>query len=387
MRSRIVIGSAHLAGYPEGGGHFLAYVQFLPGLKALGHDVHWLEVLYAGQGPIDAQQRAGLFMRRMRRLGLAEHVHLLIHDTARGEAPPRLETLTPVNTTRREVTRLAETADLFWNLTGAIRRDLSGLFRRRVLIDTDPGKYQLGGLEGDMGLDDHEVLFTVGGKMHDPDCRVPTLGHKWNRFRPILYLPWWPVAPEPAAEAPWSSVTQWPWGKEYWYEGERIVGSKREGYLAHIELPKLTGRRLQLAANIHPGDRTGDRERLQEHGWSVVHPHRVAGNPWAYARYIRRSRGEILVPQPIYRAMRTGWFSDRSVCYLASGRPVVAGDTGFSDYLPTGAGLIGFNSVEQAAEGIRQIEGDYATHARAARELAEAELDGTRTLAAMLDAC
>ena len=152
-----------------------------------------------------------------------------------------------------------------------------------------------------------------------------------------------------------ASITQWTWD-EIWY-GKRVLStSKRDAFLRYLEMPRRTGRTFELAANIHPKDTTGDRERLLNRGWKLVHPHRVARSPAIYQAYIHRSRAEFSCPKPIYRELKTGWFSDRSAAYLASGRPVLAENTGFEDHLPTGSGLISFHDFDEAQAGVAEID-------------------------------
>src|SRR5262249_12244454 len=152
------------------------------------------------------------------------------------------------------------------------------------------------------------------------------------------------------------------------------------------ELPRRVGRPFRLAANIHPEDQTGDRELLNSRGWGLVHPHEVAGSPASYRDFIRKSRAELSCAKPIYSELKTGWFSDRSACYLASGRPVLAEDTGFGDHFPTGSGLVVFQNLEEAVAGVADIDANYARHSRAAREFAEEYLDSRRCLETMLAA-
>jgi hypothetical protein len=215
---------------------------------------------------------------------------------------------------------------------------------------------------------------------------VPTLGVGWTGFLQFVYLPMWRAAPDPGPRAPFTSVTQWNWG-ELWL-GDRVLSvAKRDAYLRYVELPRVSGRPFELAANIHPDDATGDRELLASHGWRLTDPHVVAASPARYRDYIARSRAEISCPKPIYRELGTGWFSDRSACYLASGRPVLAEETGFSEALPTGGGLVAFRDLDEARAGVAAIDADYERHSRAARELAEAYLDSRRVLESMLAAC
>jgi hypothetical protein len=134
-------------------------------------------------------------------------------------------------------------------------------------------------------------------------------------------------------------------------------------------------------------DSTGDRELLLANGWKLADPHEVAASPAAYADYIRRSRAEISCPKPIFRELKTGWLSDRSAAYLASGRPVLAEDTGLSDHLPTGEGLLVFRDLEEAVAGVAEIDAHYEHHCRAARMFAEEYLDSDRCLSKMLALC
>ena len=382
-RVRIVLGNGSLAAYPEGGGHWTVFLQYLVGLVALGHDVLWLELLRStGDERVD-RQRIDAFFAHMRAFGVDDRCAVLRH--AAEVAHPALEQTVAYGRGRAQVAEAIRDADLVWNFCAAFRAPLLSLFRHRVLIDLDPGHLHVAALSCDMGIDDHDALLTVGRKLHDPDCEVPTLGRRWMGFTPFVHLPLWAAAPDPGPGAPFTSVTQWTW-EELWL-GQRVISvSKRDAYLRYLELPRRAPRPFELAANIHPDDATGDRALLTGHGWRLVHPYDVAASPDAYRAYIAASRAEICCPKPIFRELRTGWVSDRSAGYLASGRPVVAEDTGFADFLPTGAGLMAFTSLDEAAEAVAAVDADYPRHARAARQLAEAHFDSRRCLESMLSA-
>jgi hypothetical protein len=260
------------------------------------------------------------------------------------------------------------------------------MFKKRVLIDIDPGHLQVSSLSCDLETLHHDAFLTVGRKMHDADCEVPTLGMRWRRFSPFVYLPMWEQVADPGPQAPLTSVTQWNWDELM--IGDRVVSiAKRDAYLRYIELPRNCQRPFELAANIRSDDRSGDRELLTQAGWRLNDPLTVAGSPEAYQKYIQQSRAEICCPKPIFRELRTGWFSDRSVSYLASGRPVLAEDTGFSESLPTGNGLLVFRDMEQAVAGVAEIDGNYRHHSQAARALAHDLFDSRKCLASMLEAC
>jgi hypothetical protein len=383
---RIVLADGgSFAGYPQGGGHWSCFLQYLFGLHALGHEVFWLEVLSSSGNRVRDQRLIDVFLKRFERYGFKDRCAVLLYDQDIAELT--LETARAIGMSKDRIREIARDADMLWNFACGLQQPLLSLFKRRVLIDVDPGHLQESALiRNNMGIHDHDVFLTTGTKIHDTNCQVPTLGLTWHRFMPFIYLPMWDAAPDPGDHAPFTSVTQWTW-EQLWLDGRVLSVSKRDAYLGYLSLPQKTTRPFELAANIHRRDDTGDRELLLRHGWKLVDPHRVAGSPAHYQGYISRSRGEFQCPKPIHKHLRTGWFSDRSACYLATGRPVLAEDTGFSDHLPTGRGLIAFNNLEEALVGVAEIDGNYPKHMRAARELAEEYLSSEKCLPSMLSAC
>jgi hypothetical protein len=381
---RIVLANQTLADYPQGGGHWTCFLQYLFGLTALGHDVFWLELLHSTGNPARDQRLIDIFFGRFNRYGFKDRCAVLLYSPQVTE--PTLEAGHPYGMSRERLREIAHDADLLWNFACSLPQPLLSLFRRRVLIDGDPGHLQVSALTWDMGIHDHHVFLSAGTRLHAPDCQVPTLGVKWHQFVQFVYLPMWEVGPDPGIDAPFSSVTQWKW-EQLELQGRILSVSKRDAYVRYIDLPKRARRPFQLAANIHPQDATGDRERLLTRGWELVNPHRVTRTPSGYQNYIKQSRAEFSCPKPIHKELKTGWFSDRSACYLASGRPVLAEDTGFSEYLPTGRGLVCFNNLEEAVAGVAEIDRDYPQHMRAARELAQEYLNSEKRLSAMLAAC
>jgi hypothetical protein len=381
--ARIVLGNSSLAKYPEGGGHWTWFLQFALGLVALGHDVTIIEAFPSSGDERDDRRRIGVFFDRMRQHGLGDRCALLLYD--QGLEVQEIDAARERGKSRREILEIVRGADVLWNFACSIRQPMLSMFKRRALIDVDPGHLHISALTWEMGIRDHHVLLSTGRKIHDPDCRVPTLGLQWQGFSPFVYLPMWHAGPDPGPGAPFTSVTHWTW-EELHYEGRVVSVSKRAAYLRYLELPRRARRPFHLAAYLTPDDRTGDRELLEANGWTVLDPWRTAGTPEDYARFIVGSRAEIQCPKPAYRELRTGWFSDRSACYLASGRPVLAEETGFSEYLPTGEGLLKFGNIEEALTGVAAIDTDYARHSRAARRIAEEFLDSRRWLPAILSA-
>jgi hypothetical protein len=380
---RIVLANGSLAQYPQGGGHWTVFLQYLFGLDALGHDVFWLELLDA-TGKARDQRLIRTFLNRFHHYGFGRRCALLLLD--RNLSTPTLETAEAYGMGKSHLKDIVESADLVWNFCCTLRQPFLSIFKRRALIDLDPGMIQVPALTRDMALFDHEILLTIGSKVGEPDCQIPTLGRTWHRFMPFVYLPNWQAAPDPGEGAPFSSITQWTWD-EIWYEKRVLDASKRRAFMRYLDIPQRAARPFELAANIHPKDRTGDRELMLRMGWKLVNPHGVARSPATYQNYIRQSRAEFSCSKPIYRELRTGWFSDRSASYLASGRPVLAEDTGFSEHLPTGRGLLSFNTLEEALAGVAEIDGNYPQHMHAARELAEEYLSSKKWLPSMLSAC
>jgi hypothetical protein len=354
------------------------------GLNDLGHDVFWLEIMRSAENNALDGARIATFFERMGHYGFKDRCALLLY--AKDTEALNLEAAREYGKTKPDIRELATSADLVWNFCGTLRQPLLSLFKRRVLVDQDPGILQISALSWDLALNDHHVFLTAGNKLHAPDCQVPTLGLIWHPFLQFVYLPMWETAPEPGPAAPFTSITQWTWEEVWW--GDRVLSAtKRDAYLRYIDLPRHVPCRFELAANIDASDDTGDRERLLSHGWRLVHPHQVAGSPALYRDYVRQSRAEISCPKPIYRELKTGWFSERSASYLASGRPVLAEDTGFSDVLPVGEGLVAFTDQKEAAEKALDIHVHYDRHTRAARELAEEYLGSRRCLTRMLAHC
>ncbi|MGH7780092.1 MAG: hypothetical protein ACREQR_09720, partial [Candidatus Binataceae bacterium] len=246
---RIALGNGSLAAYPPGGGHWSWFLQYPLGLRAIGHQVFWLELLKSSGDRTRDRALIDDFFTRIRAYDLADSCALLLLEDPVVEDLDRAE---PFGMSRAEISRRIAGADLLWSLSCAIREPLLSRFRRRVLIDTDPGHLQVSALSWDLGINRHDAFLTVGAKIHDPDCEVPTLGLHWRPFLPFVYLPLWERTPAPPASAPITSITQWTW-EELPLADRMLSASKRAAYLRYAELPRLSGRAFELAANI--GDR------------------------------------------------------------------------------------------------------------------------------------
>jgi hypothetical protein len=266
---------------------------------------------------------------------------------------------------------------LLLNLAGSLPADLRADFARTVLFDVDPGPFQLWAGEFDLGVGTHDVHLTIGMNLGAADSPIPLAGVPWQRVWPAVHLPAWPDQGGVGGER-YTTVTQW-WTNQYAFlRGDTYDCNKRPGFVELIDLPAFTPVSLELAANLHPGE-TEDRALLARHGWRLADPAVVAGTPGAFRRYVQGSRGEFSCAKPAYVKARPGWVSDRTVCYLASGRPCVVQATGAEHHLPASAGLHFFHTRDQAVAALRAVEADYGAACRAARALAE-EVFATRVV-------
>jgi len=252
-------------------------------------------------------------------------------------------------------------------------------FRRSAYLDLDPGYTQMWNAQGRLsGLRAHDLHFTVGENIGQ-GAACPADGIRWRPVRQPVLLDYWPDCSPPANGA-FTTVASWrgPYGRVQ--HGGTTFGVKAHEFRKYVDLPSRTPHRFEIALEIHEDDGP-DRQNLLEHGWIVRDPLEVAGDPWAFRRFVQQSGAEFSVAQGIYVETASGWFSDRTTRYLASGRPALVQDTGFSRNYPVGEGLLAFGSVDEALSGIDAIHRDYRRHARAARALAVDHFDARKVLA------
>ncbi|MDQ4068865.1 MAG: hypothetical protein M3203_05250 [Actinomycetota bacterium] len=261
---------------------------------------------------------------------------------------------------------------------------LTGCIPVRVYLDLDPAFNQLWHeVEGiDMRFDGHTHFVTVGLALGSPACAVPTGGRRWITSVPPVVLDEWPMASVLERDA-LTTVANFRGYGSVQHDGV-LYGQKVHSLRTMLDLPLRTTERLVLAMTVHPGEER-DLSALHDNGWELADPIGLTCTPDDYRRFVQGSKGEFGLAKSGYVLSRSGWFSDRSACYLASGRPVVAQDTGFSEHVPTGEGLLAFSDVDGAIDAIDHLNEHYAAHRRAARDLAEEYLDSDRVLGRLLD--
>lgn len=362
------------------GGLVWHHLQYVMGLARLGHDVYFFEdsddypSCYDPERNLtDGDPAYGLRFtaRTFDRVGLGGRWAYYDAHTSRWLGP-----------CAERAVKICAGADLLLNLSGMnpIRPWLE-VIPVRALVDTDPAFMQVRHLTDAWSLEravQHNAFFSFGENIDRPESAIPEDGLPWQPTRQPVVLDAWPVTPGPA-RGRFTTVMQWNSYAAQEYNGQRY-GMKSESFGPFMELPSLVGPILELAGNGVP------RSRLARNGWLVRDALEPTRDPWVYQRYIQKSRAEFSVVKHGYVVSQSGWFSERSAGYLASGRPVLAQDTGYPTWLPTGTGVIPFSTPEEAVAGIDEINRRYHLHCRAAREIAAEYFDASQVLTDLIEA-
>jgi hypothetical protein len=382
MRQTVIVAGS-LAQRPHVGGHAWVFLQYLLGFQRLGWDVHFVDRLEpemcvdeAGLPvPFEGSANVRYLARVMNGFGL-DGRWTLLYDKGRQVA----------GTPREEAVERASRSTMLLNVMGFLDdQEILAAAPLRVFLDIDPG---FGQMWQELGLhalfQNHDRYVTVGERIGQAGCTIPTCGIDWVTTKPPVELSEWPVT-DSTDRRRFTSVASWrgAWGPLE-YRG-RIYGLRVHEFRRFLELPSTTPAAFEVALEIDDAD-GNDLRRLNQHGWSLVDPRDAAGDPWRYRAYVQESGAELMIAKNMYVDTRSGWFSDRSACYLASGRPVLAQDTGIGDQLPCGEGLVTFATVEEAAARVSEMLGAYERHSRAARELAEEHLAATQVLPKLVSA-
>ena len=293
-KQKIVLGSSTLATYPEGGGHWSVFLQYLLGLQALGHQVILMECFISMGDTKRDEHRIDLFLKRLNEYGFKDKAVIITFP--KESRSQNIEMANCYGKSLNAIKDLISQADLLWNFCASIRQPLLGLFGKRVFIDLDPGHLQVAALNYSFDLKEHHSYLIVGSKMEDEDCEVPLLNLRWKSFRPFVFMPQWPVASKQNIGRYFTSISHWNW-EELELNGRRLSLSKREAYLRYIDLPKNVGKPFELASYFDPNDKTGDEDLLKVNCWNVVNSWEVANTPQRYQKYIVGSKGEISCPR------------------------------------------------------------------------------------------
>ena len=381
--STIVVAGA-LANKPGNGGAAWTRLSWTLGLKRLGHDVFFFEQispavcidLNGSASEFERSANAAYFTALMKQFGLGATSALIVEGERRS-----------AGLSWSEVADIAANADLLVNISGHLAiTELKDRFRRRVFVDLDPGYTQFWDQQNlaRNRLSGHDVYFTVGENIGTPHCDIPCGGIEWHPIRQPVVLEQWPVSDvTPRGPARYTTVASWrgPLGRIT--NGQQTFGVKAHEFRKFAAVPSRSPHRFEIALDVHRAD-DADVQLLRDGGWAIVDPRCAAGDPFAFRRYIQQSSAEFSVAQGIYVETNSGWFSDRTVRYLASGKPALVQDTGLARNYPVGEGLIAFSDVEEAVRGADAIASRYDEHSRAARALAERFFDSDKVLTSLL---
>ncbi len=378
MNERLsILVSGRIASAAGQGGAAWAVLQYILGLRRLGHRVLFAEPVHEWSPAGALQDSANTaFMA-----GISEAFELddcwSVFEPGGGQC---------AGLSQSRMRQEAGSCDLLLNISGLLAEDeLMHAIPVRAYLDLDPAFTQLWqDVQGvDMSFSRHNRFATIGMRIGQPDCPIPLCGLDWKRTLQPVVLEHWPFVPPPAeVGGQLTAIANW---RSYGsIEADGVFyGQKAHSWRPLMKLPRLLKRPVAAALAIHPDER-GDLVELRAGGWNLIDPESATATTEAYQRFVRDCWAELGIAKSGYVHSRCGWFSDRSVCFLASGRPVVAQETGFSEFLPCGEGLLPFEDSESAAEAVQRLEKDYSGHVRSARRIAEGHFDSDRVLKGLL---
>jgi hypothetical protein len=377
-----ILVSGAIANKPMNGGEAWVRMSWVRGLRRLGFDVCLVEQIDSSVC-VDRDGRQAPFEESVNRQTFEAAVETLAPD-----CPAALLCdggRQTVGLGLDDVVDRASGAELLVNISGHLDLDaIKAGPRRRAFVDLDPGFTQIWALGGaDARLEGHDAYFTVGENIGARGCSIPTGGIEWLPLPPPVTLDDWPSHP-PARADRFTTVASWRSALgTLSHEGVDFEG-KHHQWRRMIDLPRLSPHEYEIALQIHADD-ASDRAALERHGWNLADPRRVAGDPLAFRAYVQGSSAELSVAHPVYVDTASGWISDRTVRYLASGRPALVQDTAIGERYRTGEGLLTFGNMEEAVAGAERIVAAHAAHAAAARALAESHFDSDVVLARFLE--
>jgi hypothetical protein len=330
--------------------------------------VIWLESAPPRATTAELRARLNALERRLERYGFSDIALAATND----RLPPGCLALDAA----------AADADLLVNFQDKLTPAQVARFPRAAFIDIDPGLRQLWISSGQATLARHDVYFTIGETVGTPAARFPDCGIRWQYTPPAVFLPQWPVT-QADRSASYTTVAHW-WHQAEKVNGREVDNNKWVSFMEYVDVPAEVPHRLELALGEGPAIPKA-RAFWGSHGWEVSDAWEVASTPWDYQSFIRRSRGEFSCAKATCMVLENAWISDRTLCYLASGKPAVVQYTGHSRFLPDAEGVLRFRTPEEAVARLQEAEVDYEHHCRAARRLAEDHFDATRVAADILE--
>ena len=386
MKSKRIVVMGFMGSCPIAG-VIWQHVHYIVGLQRLGHEVYYIED--SARIPYNAETfdtsndytyAANLLTR------LADEFDF---KNRWSFCARYLRELPTAGLPLRRIRQLYKSADAILNICGTQEFNDDLLANDRILyIESDPGVEQIKVDQGVQSTIDylgrHHALFTFGEHVGTKRFPVPIHGLKWLPTRQPIVTNLWKTQRPPPAGAVFTSIANWSTSglKDITWRGEKYLWSKSREFIRFVNAPKMAGEPFELATDIKD-EKT--RTKFSKSGWRFRSPHDLSVRYWDYRDYIRRSKAEFTVAKDQYVRLDTGWFSDRSACYLAAGRPVISQETGFTKLYGDRGGLFGFRKLSEVSEAVREINADYRHHSRVARAIAKEIFEAEKVVASLLD--
>lgn len=392
----VFLGCGFAAKYPEGGGNFSVPLQWMLGLRRLGLDAVWLELLPATKDEREDEARIRKFQRLLQEHGL-KNSYCLLHQTPANDLH-ELGEMRCIGLSRDELSRRLAGPNTLLNLSYSLHPPFLLQFERRLFCDLDPSEIFYWMTKMEMGQSYHHEFWTIGLNVGAGDCELPSvvaavpaatpgsqaarLPLQWKTFYPLADTELLQPQPRPRSDK-FCTIGQWYWGGGVEVDGKFPDLSKKVAFERYLDLPKrIPSVRFELAMNLNSDD--PERARLRERGWHLVSPHQVARTPRGYRRYIAGATAEFTAIKGVDVAWRTGWLSDRAAAFLALGRPVITEDTGAGAYLPGESGFRFVRDLEGAEAAVQEILSDWPRLSRQARACAVETFDSVKNLRKIL---
>ena len=366
--------SYYTLGYPQGGGHAWVFLNWALGLRALGCDVWLLEIVVPSDSMDQMRANLDLLRSRLAPFGLADRVAVTRQSgeplpAEQWRGCPGLEAV--------------EDADLLLDFRYDLSVELVRRFRRSAQMDIDPGLLQTWLTHKQLNVVPHDVYFTIGETVGTPLAKFPDAGLPWQYTPPCVALDAWPVCPTPA-DAPFTTVAHWYSGS--WLveaDGTTYENTKGAAWQPYLDVARRVKTPLELATDACSDP--AEEKKLRDHGWRLRDSRQAVTTPEDYRRYVQQSRGEFTCVKPSCVRLQNAWVSDRSLCYLASGKPVIIEHTGPSRLLPDAAGMFRFRTPDEAVRCLETVAADYDHQCRLARKLAEEHFDARKVATRLLE--
>jgi hypothetical protein len=369
---QICLSTSNTLRYPQGGVLWV-FLNWAFGLRALGHEVIWFDVNDPKCTDDQTRDQIQTLKSRLKPYGFAQSIAIATRD---GRDLPAEVALGCVS-----VEQILE-SDLLIDFRYDLSPDFVRKFKRSAFMDIDPGILQINIAKGYLPVPAHQVCFTIGETVGRAGSRFPDVGREWMYTPPCVALDQWPACP-PVPTAPFTTVSHWymdEWIVEA--DGSYFKNDKRSGFLPFLDLPRKVSQPLELALCL--AGEAAEYQMLRDKGWRVRESHEVTPTAEAFQDYVQQSGGEFGCAKPAYVKYHTAWLSDRTLCYLASGRPCVVQNTGPSKILPNTGGIFRFDTLDEAVEAFELIQSDYGKQSRLARKLAEEFFDAKNVAGKLL---